>query len=262
MASTRLTELVARTPEEQMEFFATAFISELGTEGLSDLYMVCSKFNKCVFDNNERKDLNHIQASHLLQQSGRTRTALERKQELLDVDVNHAGRIALIHYLLIHYKSMILNAYFNRKKVTPTADLSNFGIGVTGVGEFLVDELFTTARQGTDPALLKAIEEFMAQKRAKEQLIAKLEATAALGGVKGLAATNELAQLARRDSTSENRIEITLQAARRRSSGVSGEEALKAAKAAEQRAIAEKRRASRTALAARASVFNSPSTKA
>ena len=61
--------------------------------------------------------------------------------------------------------------------------------------------------------------------------------------------------LARRDSTSENRTEITLNAAKRRAGSSSAAEALRAAKEVEEKALQEKRRASRVALAARASVF-------
>jgi hypothetical protein len=44
-----------------------------------------------------------------------------------------------------------------------------------------------------------------------------------VGGVKGLAAKNELEQLDREDPTAMNRLELTLQAAKRRAARSSGE---------------------------------------
>ena len=155
--------------------------------------------------------------------------------------------------LLLAYKPMVLGAYFARHKMAPTMDLSNDCVGVTGVGELLLEELFTFP--AGDVEVQRAIEAFMKAKRDRERVVKELGARAALGGVKGLAAKNELEQLARRDSTSENRVEITLNAAKRRASGSSAAEALKATKEAEERDAQEKRRVSRVALAARAALF-------
>ena len=72
--------------------------------------------------------------------------------------------------------------------------------GLTGCGDVLLEELFTFPA-GLDPAVEEAIEEFMAQKKRKAQMVKDLEAKAALGGVKGLTAKAELNQLAAADST-------------------------------------------------------------
>eukprot|EP00954_Amorphochlora_amoebiformis_P017703 1320820-Amorphochlora_amoeboformis.AAC.1 len=81
-------------------------------------------------DQTEKKDLNHVQASDFLQQNGKTRTGLERKKECKDIDLNSDGRICFIEYLLLHYKAMILKAYYKRKEIPIVEDLSRDGIGV------------------------------------------------------------------------------------------------------------------------------------
>src|SRR5689334_5160002 len=95
---------------------------------------------------------------------------------------------------------MILKAYFARHKIEPTVSLENEGVGLTGVGDFLLEELFTVPI-GCDPAVtkvnnmllafifrliyLQAIEDFMAKQRERNTLIKDLEDKAAQGGVKG-----------------------------------------------------------------------------
>ena len=89
---------------------------------------------------------------------------------------------------------MVLTEFYKRHEVTPVEDLSNDGVGITGVGDKLLEELFEP-KMGLSPDLVAAIEEFTAKKREKEHKVKDLEAKAAAGGVKGAAATNELSQL-------------------------------------------------------------------
>jgi hypothetical protein len=77
------------------------------------------------------------------------------------------------------------------------------------------------------------------------------------GGVKGLTAINELEQLSREDLTEFNRIEITLNAAKRRSAKASGELALQQKKKQEEEERKKELRSSRERLAARAAAFES-----
>lgn len=85
------------------------------------------------------------------------RTAQQRKDEIRDIDLDQNDRIAYIEYLLLHYKGMILTEYYKRTKENPPHTLENNCIGVTGVGNQLLDELFTLPI-GLDPELVKAIE--------------------------------------------------------------------------------------------------------
>jgi hypothetical protein len=253
----RFDGLTTSSLDEQTAFFTKSFVFALG-DNWREVSDVAARFGRYLGDCNEKRDLSHIQAADFLQKNGRTRTALQRKQELLDIDLNLDNRISLTEYLLLHYKDLVLTEYFKRTKEIPNVDLGNFGIGVTGVGEKMLQELFTFP-QGLDPEIEAAIEAFLKEKKIKEAKIRQLEDKAAKGGVLGLAAKNELAQIGARDVTHENRVEISLKAAQRRSSGgISAEETLKLKKAEEEKVLVQKRRASREALAMRAAQFEKP----
>ena len=217
---------------------------------------IASAFKKYLDEKNEKIDLDPIQAADFLQRNGKTRTALQRKAELLDVDIDKNGRVGLTEYLLLHFKHMILVEYFKRHETAPNVDLSNDAIGLVGVGDQLLEELFTV-RMGIDPDVQKAIEEFMAMKRSKEAKIDALLAKAAEGGVKGLTAKAELLQIGAQDNTNENRVEITLNAAKRRAGKESASIVLEKNKKAEEDALVKQRRDSRLALAERARMFES-----
>jgi F actin bundling C terminal len=108
--------------------------------------------------------------------------------------LDHNGRISFIEYLLIHFKVMILAEFYKRHETNPVEDLTNDGVGIIGVGDKLLEELFEP-KSGLPPELIAAIEEFTAKKREKEKKVKDLEVKAAAGGVKGSAAANELSQL-------------------------------------------------------------------
>jgi len=227
-AAGRIAEFQALTEkpdDDQVEYFLKSFIFDLG-DNWKDVLNLQKLFKKRLGDSGEGKpDLNPVMAADFLQKHGRERTALQRGQEIKDIDLDNNGRIAFIEYLLLHYKVMILEAYYKRIGSACPHDLSNGGIGVVGVGRELLDELFTLPA-GLDPALAKAIEDFMAQKRAREAKIKELEVKAAAGGVRGLAAGNEIKQMESQDLTAMNKMEITLNAAKRRSGTTSADVAL------------------------------------
>jgi hypothetical protein len=118
----------------------------------------------------------------------------------------------------------------------------------------LLEELFTMP-MGINPEIEEAIAAFMAEKRAKEAKMTDLEEKASHGGVKGLAAKNEIAQMLAADSTEENKTELTLKAAQRRASKYSAQDQLEKQKKQEQQVVEQKRRASRANLAQRAAMF-------
>lgn len=128
-------------------------------------------------------------------------------------------------------------------------------IGVTGVGEQLLDELFFMP-SALNEELERAIEAFYQKMRERAQRYADLNAIANGAGVKAFAAKNEMAQMDSEDMTANNREEITLNAARRRAQKMSSSDLLdqkvKEAAAEEE----AKRMASRNALKARAAMFN------
>eukprot|EP00470_Lotharella_oceanica_P003789 CAMPEP_0170171552 /NCGR_PEP_ID=MMETSP0040_2-20121228/4715_1 /TAXON_ID=641309 /ORGANISM="Lotharella oceanica, Strain CCMP622" /LENGTH=319 /DNA_ID=CAMNT_0010411675 /DNA_START=26 /DNA_END=985 /DNA_ORIENTATION=- len=251
--SSKFDALVLKDTDGQMEFFLKSFIFELG-DNWKEVCELSKKFKKYLKDQSEKKDLNHVQASDFLQQNGKTRTGLERKKECKDIDLNSDGRICFIEYLLLHYKCMILKAYYKRTEKPVEEDLSNDGVGVTGVGPKVLEELFTLPL-GLDPKLIAAIEEFTAKKRKREAKMAKLEKKAAKGGVLGKAAKNEIEQMMSQDLTAMNRIELTLMAAKKKGARKSGEEALEAKKKAEEKKKADKLAAGRNKMASMAAMW-------
>jgi len=236
--------LASSSIEDQTEFFLKSFIFAL-EDNWKDVVNLAKSFRKYLKDANEgREDLNPIQASDFLQKNGLERTALQRKEELADIDIDKNDRIAFVEYLLLHYKVMVLQEYYKRTGEECKENLSKGGIGVTGVGAKLLEELFTFPT-GLSPELAAAIEEFTKTKKAKEQKMKDLSAKAAQGGVKGKAAENEIKQMEQEDSTSMNKLEITLNAAKKKASKSSADVALQEKKQKEEAEAKAKKDAGR-----------------
>jgi hypothetical protein len=80
---------------------------------------------------------------------------------------------------------MVLKEYYKRHKMQPQEDLSNDAIGVTGVGDKLLEELFTFPA-GLSAELEKAIDDFYASKKAREKRYKELDVLAQGASVKVL----------------------------------------------------------------------------
>lgn len=199
--------------EEQRDVFARRFVFSLGDQ-FSDVMQLATEFKQaCEADESGGgMMLSHAGAASFLQSQGKTRTAQQRRAELNDIDMNKDGKISFIEYLLLHYKVMILTEYFNRHEMEPDVDLSNDGIGLTGVGERLVEELFSVP-QGIDKDLEEMMKDFSVEHAKRQKKIEKLEAKVAKGGVQGMAAKNELEQLKQADQTEVNAVEARIAAA-------------------------------------------------
>jgi len=247
-------ELCQKDLDSQSEFFLKSFIFDLGEEW-SQIPKLLKKFRDYIKVGGEgREDLNVVQASDFLQKNGLERTATQRSEEIRDVDLDQNQRISFVEYLLLHYKGMILHAYYKRTEQPPAEDLSKNGVGVVGVGSKLLDELFTLP-VGLPPELEEAIAAFAEASKQRTAKLRDLEEKAALGGVKGKAAANELAQMNSQDVTADNRQAITLEAARKKAMKSSGEEALAQRKKKEEEEAKRKAEESKVKLKARAAMF-------
>ena len=251
-------DLVSKSVADQTEYFLKSFIFALDSNW-KDLIELSKTFNKYVReyaseDGHTDSALDPSQAADFLQKNGKTRTAMQRRTEVRDIDIDNNDRITFIEYLLLHYKAMIITEYYKRTGESNPYDLSQDGVGITGVGNILLDELFTLPL-GLDPALEAAIEEFTAQKKARESQMKSLEEKAAKGGVRGLAAKNELEQLVGQDTTDMNRLELTLNAAKKKAAKKSGEQAVQEKKKAEEAQKKVAAEESRSRLKARAAMF-------
>jgi len=225
---TAFTDLAAKPIEDQQEFFLKSFIFALG-DNWKEVPRLGSVFRKYLHEAGEGKaDLNEVQASDFLQKNGLTRTAIQRKNELADIDLDNNKRISFVEYMLLHFKFMILTEYFKRKEQAPTMKLTGEidTVGLTGVGIQLLDELFTLPTQ-LPAELVEALEKFTATIRTKENRLKDLREKASSGGVKGMAAQNEIIQMEKEDTTELNRLELTLNAAKKKASKTpSSEQAL------------------------------------
>lgn len=92
----KLKDLVAKSSGEQLEHFLKTFIFELG-DNWKDVIQLEKEYRKRVSEAQEGKpDLNPIMAADFLQKSGLERTAIQRKQEVADIDLDKNGRISFI----------------------------------------------------------------------------------------------------------------------------------------------------------------------
>mmetsp|Transcript_24570 Transcript_24570/g.36844 ORF Transcript_24570/g.36844 Transcript_24570/m.36844 type:complete len:272 (+) Transcript_24570:52-867(+) len=248
-------DLLGLSVDEQAEFFLKSFIFELGDDW-KDVNKLAAAYKKAMKDAGESKDMNHIEAGKFLQVNGKTRTGLERKRECKDIDINNDGRICFIEYLLLHYKAMILKAFYKRHKTEPEEDLSKEAVGVIGVGHKLVEELVTIPLN-LDPELVKSLEDLSLAKKNRLKKIAKMEKKAAKGGVFGKRAQLELDEFLAKGDLKTTQIELKLEAWKKKN--------LKKAKTAMKKLAAEKKKeeeakkaaakAKRKAFANRAAAF-------
>ena len=152
------------------------------------------------------------------------------------------------------WQIMMLTEYYKRHDAAPVEDLSGDGTGICGVGDKLVEELFALPL-GLSPQLVAAIEAFSAMKKERADKMADLATKAAVGGVKGMAAKNELIILESGDKTESNRMELTLDAAKRKASKQSGSDALEAQQKIQQAEVKAKHDEQRAKMDAKRAMF-------
>lgn len=228
----QFTRLCVEPPDYQMEFFLKSFIFALDDKW-KEVSRLRGEFAKYLDRGGEgRLDINFVQAADFLQKNGRPRIAQQINDELKDIDLDKNQRISFIEYLLLHFKVMVLKEFYKRLDLEPVEKLSDDiedGVGLVGVGPKLLDELFAE-KSGLPEDLVRAIEEFTAKKRETDKKIKELREKADAGGVKGAAAANELIQMEQADKTQMNKIEISLNAAKRKASKNSADVAFDAKK--------------------------------
>jgi len=252
----RFAELCQKDANDQMEFFLKSFIFALD-ERWKEVSTLKQKFDKYLKDlGGGTRELNFVQAADFLQKNGKTRIAQQIKDELADIDMDKNAAISFIEYLCLHYKAMILFEFYKRHETKPVENLADDAVGVVGVGDKILEELFYP-KVGIPPELVEAIEAFTAKKKEIAAKRKDLETKAALGGVKGNAATNELAQLDAADKTAMNRQEVSLDAARRKAMKSSSDVALDKKKKQEEDERKKAEEEARARMAERRKAFES-----
>jgi len=206
-ARSKFSALCKETSVVQRDFFVKRFILALDDK-YTEVMNLHAKFDAKAKGENS---LDFVGASDFLQKTGKTRTATQVKGELKDVDVDSSGRTTFIEYLLLHYKIMILESYYRRKGIEPEVELKDDGVGLVGVGDQLILELYSPPL-GLDPELEKMMKDFAIHKKTREAKIAELEAIIAQGGVKAMATKAELEKITAENSSDLNHLEAKIKA--------------------------------------------------
>jgi len=241
--------------EDQARFFANRFAFRLGEQRYAEVFVLAHKFTDFLKNDDGKADsMSAAVAADFFQKNGQTRTAMQRKAELADVDVNQDGRTSFIEYLMLHFKIMILEEFFARKGEAPDVDMGNNGVGLTGVGERLIEELFAPP-QGVDPELEKMMKDFAANRAEHAKQIAELEEQVAAGGVKGMAAKTKLEAAQKEDTASLNAIEARIGAAIKKAEKKTAEKVAEY-EAAKQKALEEENASRKGGLAGKTATFN------
>lgn len=205
---TKFAALCKKDPDEQRDFFINRYVFALGDD-YTEIFDLTTDFKRRV---GTEADLDFVQAADMLQKSGKPRTAQQRKDELSDVDVDENGRTSLLEYFMLHFKIMILKEFFDRHEMKADVDMENDGIGLSGVGQRLIDELFAPPL-GVDPELEKLMREFHLGHEEREKKIADTQKIIDAGGVKAMAAKAEMSKLTAMDGSEMNHIEAKIKAA-------------------------------------------------
>jgi len=204
----RFKELSSKSIKEQAKAFLTAFVLEFqgNFEEVLELGEEFRKYGPAPEEGKELCELEADRAHYFLEKHGDARTVKQLREEMKEIDLDANTRISFIEFLLWRYK-----------KTLPL--------------------LF--AQGGADPALIKILEEAIEAfekvleiRREREKKMKELEEVAAKGGVKGLAAANQLEQLKKEDQLGQNKRELTAAAQKRKAekavkSGDAREKALK-----------------------------------
>jgi len=253
----RFAEVCKQDTEQQTELFLKSFIMVLGDDWKT-LLRLQKEYTKMLRDEGDNQTaMNEVQAMTFLQKNGAERTTIQRREEVRDIDLDNDQRISFIEYLLLQFKAMILTEFYKRHNMEPEEDLSKGGVGVTGVGSKLLDQLFNGVQSGSlPPELEKAIEDFTKMMRERNAKLNDLQAKSKGASVKAMAAANEIKQMEAEDPTEMNRIELTLNAAKKKAlSSKGGEKLLEEKKKAELKAEEEKRKLSRDSLKEKAKLW-------
>lgn len=184
-------ELSKQTIDQQAKTFLVCFVLEFLGKA-EEILQTTEEFRKFLPpDQPDAGVVDEFQAHLFLEKRDETLTVKALRENMKQVRLANHHPVALVEYLLWKYKKT-------------AADLLR-------------------PPKGVDPELLKLLDEAIAEFKAamaaraeREAKMAKLEAIAANGGVKGLAAKSELEQMKSQDLLEQNRREVTSEARKRK----------------------------------------------
>ena len=217
--------------------FLRAFVLDFSGQKFEEVLDIASQFSRYLTGSSQRFDLEEALAHQFLEKRGETVTAAALRDQLKIIDVDNNHRLSFLEYCLFKFGK------------TPS--------------EFFTE--LKNPQRGGGEALRRAIDEYrqvLKKREERQRRMDELEAAAAAGGVKGMAAKNSLAQMRDEDQLQLNRAEITSAANKRKAEKNAvdpfEEEKKRQAEEKAKREAEEKlkRDESRGKLAAKAAMFN------
>ncbi|KAJ3338923.1 hypothetical protein HDU93_008902 [Gonapodya sp. JEL0774] len=238
-------EVTAMCVDDQAKKFLRAFVLEFRGrfEEILDLTAQFTSFSDNAKSPHLVMDLNEFDAHRFLEKRDESMTVAQLRRTVMgemDLDKNH--RLSLIEFLLWKYQKPVA-LLFAKPPMTVSEDyLAQF------------------------EAAMEEYQKVVEQKRARENQMRALEAQAEGGGVKALAAKNQLAQMKSEDLLAQNKREIEAELRRKKAEKAYKEEdpfkkeqeRLEAEKKAKEEEEKRKREEGRKRLADKAKAWNSP----
>eukprot|EP00911_Craspedida_sp_UC1_P001963 UC1_evm3s1508 len=185
-------KITAKTIDEQANAFLRAFVADF-SGNFEEVLDLAEEFKKYAPEDEGDgvRELEEDKAHLFLERRGETMTVKDLRDALKEIDLDKNHRVSFVEYCLFNYKKTLAE--------------------------------FFEEKEGDMAALLAALEEAikayqatLAEKKARQEKMDKLEADAAGGGVKGMRAKAELEAMKNEDELERNRREITAGAKQRK----------------------------------------------
>jgi len=136
---------------------------------------------------NKDRELDEFTAHLFLERKGEPLTVAALRLHLNEIDLDKNRNVSFIEYIIWKYKKTLDDMF----KVAPGASA----------------EMLAQLDQA-----ISNFQEVLSVRRAREAKMAELERVAALGGVKGMAAKNQIDQMRQEDLLAQNKREVTSEA--------------------------------------------------
>lgn len=195
----RFTELGHQPYSQQAIFFMNAFWEECG-DSAEKIWAYYQGFLALDNKKEDGSELDEFYSHKFLENYGETMTALELRNAMRQIDINHDNMMSLLEYLLFRFDQKV-EILLSRPQAA------------AGVGN----------APDSDPALQKAwqaLAEVKKEIKKIEETKTRLEKIAAEGGVKGNTAKQELFALMNNDPTELNAALLKAEAAFRKAGGM------------------------------------------
>ena len=224
--------------DEQANIFLKAFVLDFSGSKFEQVLDIASQFKRFILPNaSSQSDLEEALAHQFLEKRNETVTAAALRDQLRIVTPDSHHRLSFLEYALFKFDK--------------------------SPADFFVE--LRNPNRGGGEALRQAIDAYRAVLKVREDREARMEELSALaagGGVKGMAAKNQLAQMRDEDQLALNKAEITSAANKRKAEKnavdpFEEEQKRMVADKAQREADEKKQRdEARGRLAARAAMFN------